>query len=94
VSLSGRELLQRLVPALLGGKVVAGADGAGEVDFGGALEGILVEHVQGLMQERTSSHCLEVRRLAMDLLILRLSEAATALFTTQSVSRRLHGKIC
>ena len=60
-----RAILARLVPRLLGGperdRTAEQGEELGEAEEGGLLEGIPVAHVHGMMQERTSSHVMEVR---------------------------------
>ncbi len=53
-----RDVLEDLVPRLLGAKPSQGAEAAEELS---PLEGISADHVQGLAQDPTSSHFLEVR---------------------------------
>ena len=59
-----RDLLEQLVPRLLGAKPAQSQEG--EEGFGGEeqslLEGVAADHVQGLAQDPTSSHFLEVRK--------------------------------
>ena len=62
-ALACRDILAWLVPRLLGAKPegdTADARKAAAQDEG--LSGIAKEHVQGLLQDRTSSHLLEVSK--------------------------------
>lgn len=57
-----RVVLEVLVPRLLGAKPSLAQEGAeaNEHEEGSPLEGISADHVQGLAQDPTSSHFLEV----------------------------------
>ena len=57
-----RDVLEELLPRLLGAKPRQAQEGAeaDEHDDGSLLEGINPNHVQGLAQDPTSSHFLEV----------------------------------
>lgn len=55
-----REVLEELVPRLLGAKASQEGDAGNREEEWTPLEGIPAEHVQGLAQDPTSSHFLEV----------------------------------
>ena len=65
-----RDVLARLIPRLLGapertaGEADEGAE-EGMQEEGSLLAGIAPEHVHGMMQDRTSSHLMEVRQLCV-----------------------------